>query len=327
MPVPHVPPARALELVREFGAARGLELRALPPERPSRPSGLSENDAAIVDVIEAELEQARTALSALEEGAAGVRLSRVESQLLAHPHLPQAAFLMAECLALQAQAAAEASPAQSAALLSRRAALEGTRAPAFGETSTEPAALAPVAVSVQGLEPTDELELDGAQLGTTRRLQLSPGLHHARVWRRGRLIFATFSELAAEQHTLELAAPPLVSCSAEDLATGTAPGAPPRIACAHWAKVRSEPGGIGVALCEHSRCGAFVSWRARPSAPFQPLERDGAGMPAWAGFALAGAAVAVAGSLVLWQSGAFERGRPSAARWEYGGLNPQGLQF
>jgi hypothetical protein len=46
-------------------------------------------------------------------------------------------------------------------------------------------------------------------------------------------------------------------------------------------------------------------------------------LPSWAGFALAGAGVLAASSLLLWQAGAFDRGHAASATWEYGGLNPQ----
>lgn len=321
----------------DFGRARGLTF--VPVRRhaphPDRPIGLpSDTASALALAIEGELEQARTALAALEEASAGARLTRIERQLLAHPHLPQAAFLMGECLALQAQAAREHSPALALALEARRTALEGPRAAAFGAPLTALTAESPLSVAVRGLDREDELELDAEIPGPARQVQLLPGLHHARVWRRGRPIFATFVALAPEQRALELDVPPLTPCSEEDLeGASSSPGASspsvsPRIACQRWAKVREEPGGIGVALCEHQRCGAFVHWERRASEPFTPIPVDRArGLPAWATFTIAGAAAVVATSVVLWQAGAFERGRPSAAAWEYGGLNPQGLRF
>jgi hypothetical protein len=306
----------------------GVDFRPLASANgaPDRPRGLPENDAVNVDSIEAELEQARTALSALEEGAASARLARVETALLSHPHLPQAAFLMSECLALQAQAARERSPLRAAWLDARRAALEGPRAQAFGEARADVASAHLVALEVGGLAERDELELDGQALGARRRVALAPGLHHARVRRRGHLVFAAFSEVVPEQSAFPLAVPELVPCSAEDLALAGA-ATTPDVACARWAKARAEPGGVGVALCEHERCGAFVHWQHRAPEPFAPLPVERRALPSWAGAAIAGAAIAVAGTLVLWQSGAFDRSRPSAASWEYGGLNPQALRF
>jgi len=323
-------PARTLADLRDLGAARGLNFAAVSA---ARPLGLPVYDAARVDALESELEQARTALSTLEEASASARLHKVESELLAHPHLPQASFLMAECLALQAQAARSHSPERAAELDARRAALEGPRAPAFGETTAAASAPSRITLDLTGVEATGELELDGQRLpSATRRITVAPGLHHARVWRGNRAIFATFSLVVAGQTSLALAVPKLVPCSTEDLqqvprTLSDKAALPPDIACAHWAQVREESSGIGVALCERSRCGAFLHWQHRAPAPFTPIAASRQRFPAWAGFVLAGGAALVASSVVLWQSGAFERGRPAAATWEYGGLNPQGLRF
>jgi hypothetical protein len=321
----------ALSDLRDFGAARGLSFVAAPE---SRPSGLPANDAALVDQLEGELEQARTALSTLEESAASARLSRVEAQLLSHPHLPQAGFLMGECLALQAQAAREQQPARARALDLRRLALEGPRAAAFGDASPAAGTVPPIAVTVQGLGEQDELELDGRSWpAPVTQVTLVPGLHHARVWRGGRPIFATFAEVSGEAARLELGVPKLVACSAEDLAAvpreTRAAKLPNSIACAQWAEVREEGGGIGVALCERNHCGAFVHWQRHATAPFTPIAVERPRWPTWTGFAIAGATVVLASGLVLWQAGAFDRGQPTT--WQYSGLYPgsaaQGVRF
>jgi len=323
-----VPPP-ALADLRDFGAARGLSFVAVSQ---ARPFGLRTNDTELVDVLEGELEQARTALSALEEANASARLRAVEAQLLAHPHLPQAAFLMAECSSLQAQAARATSASQAAALEAQRFALEGPRAAAFGEPATALPVAAAITVDVRGLGSTDELELDGArQAAHVARVSLTPGLHHARVWRGGRVIYASFVQVTGAQESLALDVPALSPCSAEDFAEMRSANhegkVPPGIACQRWARVRPDGAGIAVSLCERSRCEAFQHWQRQAPTPFAPIAVERRGLPAWAGFALAGGAAVVASSLVLWQAGAFERGRPTAATWEYGGLNPKGIRF
>jgi hypothetical protein len=324
-------PPLALRDLNDFGAARGLGFVAADA---GRPLGLPANDAPLVDQLEAELEQARTALSALEESAASERLRRVEAQLLAHPHLPQAGFLMGECLALQAQAAREQEPARARALDAKRLALEGPRAAAFGDAATPASVSPPRTLELWGLGERDELELDGQAFApSVRQVTLAPGLHHARVWRSGRPIFATFAEVNSEQTRLELLLPKLVPCSAEDLEgvprSADVATLPRGIACQHWARVRQENQGIGVALCEQSHCGAFVHWSRRAAAPFAPIAVERSRWPAWAGFAIAGATLALSSGLVLWQAGAFDRGQPTT--WQYGGLNPgrapQGVRF
>ena len=299
----------------------------------ARPFGLPAYDAALVDSLEDELEQARTALSALEEASANTRLHTVQTELLAHPHLPQASFLMAECLALQAQAARPQDPSQAAALELQRRALEGSRAAAFGESAVAPPPSASITLALEGLRATDELELDGTRLAAgVARVALVPGLHHVRVWRADQPIFATFSQLTPEQTTLALAVPPLVPCSAEDLqrvprALDEPSALPPGIACARWARVQEAGTGIAVSWCAHSQCGPYLPWQQRPLSPFTPIAVEPRRLPAWAGFAIAGASALFATSVVLWQAGAFERGRPAAATWEYGGLNPQAFKF
>lgn len=313
--------------LRDFGASHGMSFVAAPV---ARPVGLPINDQALVLSIEGELEQARTALSALEEARAIERLSRVEEDLLAHPYLPQATFLMGECWALQAQAAREHAPTLALDLEERRQALEGPRALAFGESAPQPAARATSTRALAGLAPGDELELDGAPRASgTRQLELAAGLHHVRVFRHGRLVFAQFVVVEPSQKTLDLAVPPLVPCSAEDLETVVAnQPVPPGVACASWAQVRADSGGgIGVALCHRDHCGAFTHWQRREPAPFQPIAVERGRLPSWAGFALAGASVLAASGLVLWQAGAFDHGHPTATTWEYGGLNPQAIRF
>ena len=324
------PSARALADLSDFGAARGLSLVPVPE---TRPSGLQANDAAMVDALEGELEQARTALSALEEASAGARLKKVHGLLLAHPHLPQAAFLMGECLALEAQAARELDPSRAAALDARRIALEGPRALAFGEAASAARTTPALALPVAGLAATDQLELDGVALADALQVSVAPGLHHARVWRDGRPIFAVFSEVTPDQQTLSLGVPPRVPCSAEDLEfvprwpSAERAALPAGITCARWAQVRDDQGSVAIALCERNHCGAFVHWQRRTAAPFAPISADRAGFPSWAGFAIAGASAVVASGLLIWQSGALTRGHPNAATWQYVGVNPQGLRF
>jgi hypothetical protein len=321
------PVPASLDALHDYGAARGLSF--VPLAAPGRSGGLPAYDAQLVDRLEQELEQARTSLSALEEAAAKERLARIESELLAHPHLPQAAFLMAECLALQAQAAG--ATLQGAAWREQRRALEGPRAPAFGEALVALGTTSPErAVLLEGLAAADQLDVDGvARPRGARQLSLVPGLHHFRVLRAGRPVFAAFRRVEVDQASLRLEVPPLVPCSYEDLSTVDArllaAGAPvpAGVACQRFAVVQPASRGVSVALCSVKGCGPLVKWqqRGRP-APFTPITVDRSSLPGWAGFAIAGAGAALATSLVLWQSGALDRGQRAAGTLEYGGLNP-----
>jgi hypothetical protein len=318
-----------LDDLHDYGAARGLSFVPLDTAA-NRPGGLPAYDAALVDRLEGELEQARTSLSTLEEEAARQRLIHVESELFAHPHLPQAAFLMAEYLALKIQASPSAP--QVPELRRRRAALEGPRSPAFGEPDSPGTTAAPaMMVDVSGLAPADELEVDGQVLPTTsaRQVSLAAGLHHFRVLRADRPVYAGFHELAADQQVLGLPVPRLIPCSHEDLspirpelAAAGAP-LPLGVACQRWALVRPQAEGVSVALCGQRGCGPFVHWQRRPKpAPFTPITIDRQRLPGWAGFAIAGAGAALATSFLLWQTGALDRGQRAATTLEYGGLNP-----
>jgi hypothetical protein len=318
--------------VNDFGATRGLSFQELT-RADRRSAGFGAYDAAHVDRLESELEQARTALSALEEEAASEQLARIEADLLAHPHLPQAAFLMAECLALQALAVRPRDPTLADELERSRAALEGPRAAAFGEAAAAVPPAKRQAIRVTGISHIDRVELDGSELSVSTRAELAPGLHHVRVRRAGRAIFATFLRVQPGQAELPLQAPALAPCSADDL--GTVRGAdvarggavPAGIACERWALVRAEADGIAVALCERSRCGSFVHWQRSAAPLFTPLPVDRQRLPSWATFAIVGAAAAAATSVVLWQAGAFDSGNPNAASFRYAGVNPQGIRF
>lgn len=328
------PTSAQLAALSDFGAARGLSFT--PLEQRDKSVGLLAYDEARADSLEAALEQARTALSALEEETAMPLLRRVESELLAHPHLPQAAFLMAECLALQAQAARPRDPGLAQRLDQARASLEGPRASAFGDAT---ASVAPQptqrALRVTGLSVQDELELDGRRVVGRGPLELAPGLHHARVWRgQGpRPVFAAFVRVQPDQTELTIPAPRLMPCASDDLgavqgdelARGVA--LPSGIACQSWAIVRAEGDGVAVAQCSGSRCGSFVPWQRRSPRPFAPPSVDRQRLPTWATFTIVGVAALAATSVVLWQAGAFDSGNPSAASFRYAGVNPQGIRF
>jgi hypothetical protein len=320
-------PIRArLDDLYDYGAARGIDFVPLGLASAAAGTGLPAYDAARADRLEAELEQARTALAALEEQAAAERLERIAAELLAHPHLPQAAFLMAECLALQAQAA----PGASVELRRRSTLLGGPRAPAFGEAVTAAVATAELEVAIVGPAAGDELELDGQQRGALRSLRLAPGLHHVRVLRAGRPVYAAFEQLVTDQHELTLPVPQVRPCSYDDLGgvdrARAAQGArlEPPVQCGRWALVRPEPGGVGIASCGPDSCAPFVHWqRRRAPAPFTPLTVDRERLPSWAGFALAGAGAALATGLLLWQSGALDRGPGATSSIVFGEFNPK----
>lgn len=320
------PRALDSEALRDFGATRGLTLVA--PAKALGPAGARSGlDEALGDRLETDLEQVRTALSALEESAAIERLDRVQAALQSHPYLPQATFLMAECFALRAQAARGSDPTLARELDAQRAALEGPRTPAFGEPETAALPARPeLAFSIAGLGPTDLVELDGQPARAPQQLRAAPGLHHFRIWRAGDVVFATFAELEPGRPEVVLRPPPPVPCDSSDLSGARDGTVPAGIACGSWARVRPEGDGIGVSVCRQSSCGPYLHWQARPHEPFTPIAVE-RGLPAWAGITIAGAAAALVTGLVLWQSGALDRGQRSATTLEYNGYRPQAIRF
>jgi len=95
---------------------------------------------------------------------------------------------------------------------------------------------------------------------------------------------------------------------------------PPSVTCQRWAVVRVAAPGVDVALCSRKGCGSFVHWQRRTKpAPFVPMAFDRRRLPSWAGFAIAGCGAALATSLVLWQTGALDRGQRAAGTVQYDG--------
>jgi hypothetical protein len=268
--------------------------------------------------IEGRLDEARTLASSLDEERALALLAAIEHDLLAHPELPQAAWLLAERDRIEAEvrrsdpdAASEVEALSSAAL-----ALEGPRAPAFGAATNDTSEPVRTAIEVRDLDPRDSLEIDGQSGGAER--SVAKGLHQLRVLRDGEVVFASWQKLGAEPK-VTLGVRPVGACSEEELAVADASGAAVRlrhpVSCAHWFLARRASAGLEVASCSANACGAFVTLHeARPSAtPFPP----------WATAVLVGAGAAAAGLVAVWAAGGFEHepAPPGKTVFVYGGLH------
>jgi hypothetical protein len=297
-----------------------------PPTRDAKrpPSRYPSYESGLVERIEAELDEARTLGSSLDEAGALALLDRIEAELLKHPELPQAAWLLAERHHASALIRARsAEGADEAARLSRAAAiLEGRRAPTFGEAASALAGEAPrVKVRVRGLDPRDRLELDGRP--SPVEVELESGRHHVRVLRGDELAFAGFLDWFTSNAELDLGVPALVPCSAQDLrdvegAHGYAPAAPSGITCRRWVVVRRSPRGLELAECSFERCKSFTPLSGPAPKPRESTrERD---FPVWASVALASLGAIGTGSLVLWSAGVFDRReQPPVTRFVYEG--------
>lgn len=303
---------------------RGVEF-ASPTRGATRPpSSYPSYDPALVERIEAGLDEARTLGSSLdEEGALGL-LDRVERELLSHPELPQAAFLLAEHHRVAASVRARSPDGSAAAEALERAAtvLEGTRAASFGEPARNATAdEARVRVRVRGLDARDRLELDGVA-GPHER-ELAEGRHHVRVLRGDALAYAAFVELSGDSRDVVPGVPPLLPCSVDDLRgvsgeRGFAPVAPSGIACRRWAVVRRSPRGLELAECTFDRCRSFSPLRAAPVS--QRTAAPASAFPTWATIALAGLGAVGTSSLILWGAGVFDRPEPApVTRFVYEG--------
>jgi hypothetical protein len=298
-------------LLSRYELEHSVEL-APPTRDASRPPGRYPSyEAALVERIEAELDEARTLGSSLDEAGALALLDRIEAELLKHPELPQAAWLLAERHRATAliRGRLPEGVADAAALSHAAAILEGRRAPTFGEPTSVAASDTPrVKVRVRGLDPRDRLELNGRH--GSHEVELESGRHHVRVLRGGELAFAAFFDWSAATAELDFGVPALVPCSAEDLrdvegARGFAPAAPAGIACRRWVVVRRSPRGLELAECAFERCKSFTLLSApTPKQRESKRERD---FPAWASVALASLGAIGTGSLVLWGAGVFDR--------------------
>lgn len=267
--------------------------------------------------LEGRLDEARTLASSLDEEHALALLGTIERDLLGHPELPQAAWLLAEHHRIAADLRRAAPDgAEAAAELDRQArALEGPRAAAFG---TEPGPESPstsVRVLVRDLDSRDVLELDGASGGPER--SVTPGVHQARVLRSGELAFAGWATLAAEGE-VTLGVRPLVACSTEDLDGVSLEGrvvlGTRGVRCGRFVLARREGGRLEVADCTGSACTPFTPLK-------EPRDKTVAGLSPWAFAALATTGVVATMLLTTWAAGGFEREHPPEKTvFVYGGL-------
>jgi hypothetical protein len=285
-------------------------------------------DERLISEIENALEQARTN-TAEPRGV----FTRVDELLFAHPELPQAAWLMAERHALEAQLHARAGDAAAAAVATERAQLlEGRRGAAAGSTETSapiPSAPAPHATLTRGAagslihtgaRPADEVWLDGAVLSPGTEVR--PGQHHVQLFRAQRRIAAAWVDVSANlQLHLEQ---PSTSCDELDLlgtAAGTGQPEPlPGVRCGEWAAARqTASGALEFAFCRGSSC---EPWQAVPQlhvAANSPArasrapaaEADERSDSPWLTWSLVGVAAAGATGLILWQAGAFDDTAPA----------------
>jgi len=284
-------------------------------------------DGKLALELEAELEAARTRAASLDEATAALLLTRFEQKLLAHPELPQSAWLMAERYRLGAEIAAREGTAAEARDHVRRAlVLEGARAAELGVPPNGEPSPPEVGVRIEGLDARDELEIDGRSIDA-RALGVATGQHHVRVIRSGRLVYAGWVTIGEGASALSLELPAIVACSADDVAgyriEPERPVAAAGTRCPRWVLAAPSGRGLRFADCFGDRCGPFVSFSGeaeRASLPPQPERERPSRL--LVNVAIVGAAVLAGTAVVLWQSGAFDEPEPGETRWIYGGTTP-----
>jgi hypothetical protein len=287
-------------------------------------------DDALVRKIEELLEQARVATDTLDEATALARLGEAAELIERHPELPQAAWLGAERLMAEAALRDRQKDADRARALRRSAQVLGERrvAPLAEAASPDAGVAAPerpalLLVRVTGILPQDRFFWDGRP--TPSALETASGLHHARVVRQGRTVWAGWTSVAEVGGTLRLPIPNPQDCSLDDLGSTAIRDAqvlaPKTARCGSWAVARRTGArSIEIASCRGNRCGALYAWRRGDgedfSGPPQPVPDRS--LPAWVFVAAGIGAVALAGT-VLWQAGVFDDPEPARDRVLFNG--------
>jgi hypothetical protein len=272
----------------------------------------------VAQTIEASLDEAQTLAASLDEERALVLLANVEKELLAHPELPQAPWLMAERhqLAAAIRRKQPGGDEDAARLLASAEALEGSRAAPFGENADaaleNPGVAAPprtrVLLSVRDLDAHDALVVDG--FSATNPWSLLPGRHHAEVIRGSRVVWAGWFDVPFEAGVDRLLGiPERVACSGEDFGEtavgGRTPVVPAGVRCERWITVRRGATGLEVAWCEGPRCTQYGPLLDEQIASKSASSR----IPPWLAATIVGA-TAVGAATLLIATGTFERERP-----------------
>ena len=323
---PEPPSAEAARALDSWASARGVRL--------TKPSGSSAPEVAIdfaaAERVEQELERARDAIAAQDGDAADRALDAAEKELLAHPELPQAAWLLAEVERARAARWSRVAPIdheRAERAWGRAASLDGGRVSGVGE----PKGAAPATVAVTIVARGVALTLDGAPIDAGK-IARAPGAHQIVASRDGRVAWAAWV-VFAEGTTVSVPDVAGAACGADDLsrvravpdgvdATG--------VRCARWiaAVPAGEEARVRVATCEHERCGPLLEWRAPRDVVWSPPPvGDGPyKWPAWRTWTLVGAGAVAVGVVALVASGVFAPTH-TETRFVNGGIRPAGAGF
>lgn len=317
---------------RSWASARALSLTALAADSPAE-----RYDEGAVGRVEDAIRRAREAVSEGSVEAAEVQLARAEAELRAHASLPQSPWLGAEIARTWAHRFSRLEPRaidRARLAWSYAATLDGGRMPALGEAdktvADATASPVPFTLHLTGGVPRDAVVLlDGVAVepGELRRPE---GEHHVRVLADGELVFAAWVGLGSGSR-IDVPLDALDPCRPRALARarwdGVGAVAAADISCGRWvAAARDRGGRVHFADCRASACVVTPldvrtpqkteRWAAaeRASIPYR--------VPTWVTWAVVGAGVVAAGSLVLVGSGALES-RPIETHFVHDGIRTQ----
>lgn len=335
------PTASEQRALQDYAETRMIRL--VEPAKPQPPPAPSEQ---AVERVERALSEARVLSSSLEHAAAQEELTRAKELLLETPGLPQAPWLMAECLRLKALIhARSADSAGTARALWREAALlDGGRSLAVGEVIEDAsddlaAPERPTRRVTLDYDGPDQVFVNGRLARRPYRVEAGDGPVHVRIASGGQERWASW--LTVPQGVKRLALPnPHSPC--EEGVFDSARKHPDRrgvaagVGCPRWVLARSAPGpavspqagakagaepssSVQLRSCEGSWCGGWVRWRASSRRLFVPSAEPLVAQewPTWATYVLIGVGIVATTSFTLWQAGAFDAPAPGRRGWVY----------
>jgi hypothetical protein len=332
-PLDDAPSDDARRALDAWARARGL---ALSTPASGAPGGIT-TDLAVADRVEQELDRAREATAGLDGDATDRALSRAAADVVAHPELPQSAWLMAEIDRAWSVRYARIAPVdtlRAERMWHEAEGLDGGRASGIGDPRATPSQ-APVPFTI--VAPAGvTARIDGVAVASGG-VTASAAPHVVVAERDGDVLWASWVNVTAG---MTVTLPPLSACTTDDLSSARIDGDHVDghgTRCGGWiaAAVADDPAGVRVATCEGSRCGPLVEWRVLHAPPFVPgTESTAAGgpWPAWATWTIVGVGAAGAAVAVVLASGALQS-RQTETQFVNGGIHtssfphPLGFSF